>query len=70
MVDIECFHFTYQRPWEYPRFTGLMFARFLGVGYQPAAVLASILGCALLILMANVTSELKESTSAIVQPDS
>jgi hypothetical protein len=51
---IVCFHFPHQRPWEYPWFVGLMFARFLGVSYGPAVALASILGCALLILMVGV----------------
>jgi len=51
---IACFHFPYQRPWEYPWFVGLMLARFLGVSYGPSMALASILGCALLILMLGV----------------
>jgi hypothetical protein len=51
---ITCFRFPHQRPWEYPWFIGLMFARFLGVSYGAAAALASILGGALLILMIGV----------------
>jgi hypothetical protein len=51
---IACFQFPYQRPWEYPWFIGLMLARFLGISYGPAMVPASILGCALLVLMLGV----------------
>jgi hypothetical protein len=51
---ITCFEFPHQRPWEYPWFVGLMLARFLGVSYDPASALASILGCTLIILMVGV----------------
>jgi hypothetical protein len=51
---IGCFHFPHQRPWEYPWFVGLMFARFLGVNYNQSAALAAVLGCMLLVLMIGV----------------
>lgn len=52
--QIACYQFPHPRPWEYPWFIGLMFARFLGLSYRPAMVPASILGGALLILLVGV----------------
>jgi hypothetical protein len=52
--QIACYQFPHPRPWEYPWFIGLMFARFVGLSYRPAALPASILGCVLLILLIGV----------------
>src|SRR5262249_47024882 len=51
---IGCFQFPHERPWEYPWFMGLMFARFIGVSYAQSAALAAILGGVLLVLMVAV----------------
>ena len=51
---IACFHFPYQRPWEYPWFIGLMLARFIGLGYAALPLPAAIIGCALFALMGSV----------------